>query len=92
MATSQLKAAILIAAAKNKLTRDQLRILLISLVPELTGFIPVPQRRSLDTLHSKFFSDLHTTYNQHIRAWDCWRGLMEFTSPEDHQLITALLE
>lgn len=88
----QLKCAILISAATHKISRNTLTEI-FSRLGMVDCYIPFFKRKSIPHLWELFFAHSHpTTYNQFIQQYNCWTGLLEFTSQEDdtliHQLIT----
>ena len=87
----QFKCAILISAATHKISRNTLTEI-FSRLGMVDCYIPFFKRKPIPHLWELFFAHSHpTTYNQHIRQYNCWTGLLEFTSQEDDNLIHQLL-
>ena len=88
----QFKCAILISAATHKISRNTLSEI-FSRLGMVDCYVPFFKRKPIPHLWELFFAHSHpTTYNKFIQQYNCWTGLLEFTSQEDdaliHQLIT----
>ena len=87
----QFKCAILISAATHKISRNTLSEI-FSRLGMVDCYIPFFKRKPIPHLWELFFAHSHpTTYNQHIRQYNCWTGLLEFTPQEDDNLIHQLI-
>ena len=87
----QFKCAILISAATHKISRNTLTEI-FSRLGMVDCYIPFFKRKPIPHLWELFFAHSHpTTYNQFIQQYNCWTGLLEFTSQEDDNLIHQLL-
>ena len=87
----QFKCAILISAATHKISRNTLSEI-FSRLGMVDCYIPLFKRKPIPHLWELFFAHSHpTTYNQFIQQYNCWTGLLEFTSQEDDALIHQLL-
>ena len=87
----QFKCAILISAATHKISRNTLSEI-FSRLGMVDCYIPFFKRKPIPHLWELFFAHSHpTTYNQFIQQYNCWTGLLEFTSQEDDNLIHQLL-
>ena len=87
----QFKCAILIQHARFKWSRNTLSSTFHTL-GMIDVFIPFFKRKPIPHLWELFFA--HTppqTYSQFIQQYNCWTGLLEFTSQEDDALIHQLL-
>ena len=87
----QFKCAILISAATHKISRNTLSEI-FSRLGMVDCYIPFFKRKPIPHLWELFFAHSHpTTYNQFIQQYNCWTGLLEFTSQEDDNLIHQLI-
>ena len=87
----QFKCAILIQHSRFKWSRNTLSSTFHTL-GMIDVFIPHHQRKPIPHLWELFFAHSPPqTYSQHINQYNCWTGLLEYTSQEDDTLIHNLL-
>ena len=86
----QFKCAILIQHSRFKWSRNTLSSTFHTL-GMIDVFIPHHQRKPIPHLWELFFAHSPPqTYSQHINQYNCWTGLLEYTSQEDDTLIHNL--